>query len=375
MEKRITNEPQTEMVSSEQLPEMISLPLEIRVHGRGGQGGVTCAKLIAATYAQMGLSVQTFGDYGAERTGAPIRAFTRVDRKPIKNRNKVYRPDHLLVLDTGLLGPSLLEGVSPGASLLLNSSQSPELLRQQFPQYRFAVVDATSIAREYGIGTSAVVIINTTIVGGYAAFMGLPMEAVRLAYRFFGLEDDFDAAQAACEAVAIFEPSQVGSDLQSEEPAPPGKIHVLPMTEHLQDIPTALKTGAWSTQTPSYQEYAAPCSMACPAGNDVVGFVRTLKEQGAQAAAELLMETQPLPSVCGRVCPAPCMGACNRAYLDGAVNIRSLERLISDQKGVDLVVEHDPAARKFAVVGGGPAGLSAAYHLARRGQQVTLFEK
>ena len=81
------------------LPQGLTLPLEVRVHGRGGQGGVTCAKLIAALFTQMGLSVQTFGDYGSERSGAPVQAYTRVDRLPISNRNKVYRPNHLIVLD------------------------------------------------------------------------------------------------------------------------------------------------------------------------------------------------------------------------------------------------------------------------------------
>ena len=233
MDNRNATQRHSTLSASGVLPETITLPLEIRVHGRGGQGGVTCAKLIAATYAQLGLNVQTFGDYGAERSGAPIRAFTRVDRMSIRNRNKVYRPDHLLVLDTGLLGPSLLDGVCAGASMLINSSEDPELLRQRFPHYRLAVVDATSIAREHGIGTSAVVIINTTIAGAYAAFVGLPMEAVRLAYEFFRLGDDFSAALAASDSVQIFEASIVPGKESNEItvtsllsfPASPGHPH------------------------------------------------------------------------------------------------------------------------------------------------------
>src|SRR5574340_142270 len=95
------------------LPDL-SLPLEIRVHGRGGQGGVTCAKLLASVYGELGLHVQTFGDYGSERAGAPVRAFTRVDTAAVTNRNKVYRPDHLLVLDAGLLADDVLDGAAPG---------------------------------------------------------------------------------------------------------------------------------------------------------------------------------------------------------------------------------------------------------------------
>ncbi len=355
--------------------DALSLPLEIRVHGRGGQGGVTCAKLIAATYAQMGLFVQTFGDYGAERSGAPVRAFTRVDRGVIKNRNRIYRPDHLLVLDAGLLGPDILVGVAGGASILLNSSESAERLQKQFPQYRFAVVDATGIAREHGIGSSAVVIINTTIVGAYATFMGLPPGALERAYTSFGLGDDLAAAKEASRTVRIFAPTEktavsTGRD-QINSPLPP----VLPITEHYSDIPTSLKTGAWSSQTPCYQEYAAPCSVACPAGNDVVGFIQALKNDGPGAAARILYQSQPLPSVCGRVCPAPCMAACNRIFLDGAVNIRGLERWISDQDLNETVAGEAEGAKKFAVIGGGPAGLSCAYHLARLGQKVCIYEK
>ena len=87
--------------------------MEIRVHGRGGQGGVTCAKLLAAIHARMGHGVQAFGDYAGERSGAPIRAYTRVGDGPITSRNKVYDPDHLLVLDPTLLGPPVLHGTPP----------------------------------------------------------------------------------------------------------------------------------------------------------------------------------------------------------------------------------------------------------------------
>ncbi len=361
--------------TSNTIPDTLSLPLEIRVHGRGGQGGVTCAKLIAATYAQIELFVQTFGDYGAERSGAPVRAFTRVDREVIKNRNKVYRPDHLLILDPSLLGPGILEGVRAGASILINSNEPPDLLQKQFPLYRFAVIDATGIAREHGIGTSAVVIINTTIVGAYATFMGLPADALERSYTAFGLAGDLDAARAASEAVHIFEPVEKTSPPAHNKEPESTPATVLPMTEHHRDIPSSLMTGAWSSQTPCYQEYAAPCSVACPAGNDVVGFIQAVKDNGPEAAAKILLETQPLPSVCGRVCPAPCMTACNRIFLDGAVNIRSLERWIADQEYPQPLPKQDNDAKSFAVIGGGPAGLSCAYHLAILGQKVSIYEK
>jgi NADPH-dependent glutamate synthase beta subunit-like oxidoreductase/ferredoxin len=119
----------------------------------------------------------------------------------------------------------------------------------------------------------------------------------------------------------------------------------------------------------------APCSAWCPAGNDVVGFVQALHNQGESAAAEILARTQPLASICGRVCPAPCMSACNRREYDGAVNVRGLERWVGDLAGPPIPRPAVPATRRrVAVVGSGPAGLAAAWELARAGHGVTLFE-
>ena len=188
--------------------DALALPLEVRVHGRGGQGGVTCAKLIAALYTQLGLHVQTFGDYGSERSGAPIQAYTRVDRQPITNRNKVYRPDHLLVLDEALLGPAVLSGTSPGALLLLNSRAAPEAFADEFADYRFGVVDATAIAREHGIGSSAVVIINTTLLGAYVRLLDMPFAALERAFAALHLSADLAAAQQAYAQVQTRMPPQ-----------------------------------------------------------------------------------------------------------------------------------------------------------------------
>ncbi len=357
------------------LPSDISFPLEIRLHGRGGQGGVTCAKLIAAIYAQMGLNVQSFGDYGAERSGAPVRAFTRVNHVPIKNRNKVYQPDHLLVLDAALLGPQVLDGVATGSVILLNSAERVDKFSGQFSDYRFGIIDATGIAREHGIGSSTLVIINTTLVGAYAKLLGLPFEVLENVYTEMRLSDDLLAASEAYQKVQI-RPAAATATRETIEAGPQtNPTPVKPQTDHSEDIPTTMKTGNWSTQLPGYEDYVAPCNHACPAGNDVVGFIQALKASDADAAAEILLRTQALPSVCGRVCPAPCMAECNRKQMDGAVNIRSLERWISDHSEFRLPVEKTDKVYSLAVVGSGPAGLSAAYQLALRGHQVTIFEK
>ena len=354
------------------LPLDIPIPLEVRVHGRGGQGGVTCARLLATVYAELGLHVQTFGDYGSERSGAPIRAFTRVDTAPIKNHNKVYQPHHLVVLDAGLLGDDLLDGADAGSTVLLNTARGLAPFADRHGHYRFAAVDATSIARRHGIGTSAVVIINTTLAGAYARVMGLPWHAVEAAFAHQGLTRDLPAAREAWEAVEHREAEEV----EVAPRPPPAPAPVIGIAEHVQDIPTPLQTGAWRTQVPLYRSHAAPCNATCPAGNDVVGFVQALARGGVEAAARILLATQPLPSVCGRVCPAPCMTACNRATYDGAVNVRALERWVGDHHALAV----DPPApatprRRVAVVGGGPAGLAAAFALARAGHGVEIFEQ
>ncbi|MEK7315109.1 MAG: 2-oxoacid:acceptor oxidoreductase family protein, partial [Candidatus Eisenbacteria bacterium] len=134
------------------------MTLEIRLHGRGGQGGVTCAKILASIYARLGKSVQTFGDYAGERSGAPVRAYTRVSDAPISNRNKVYAPNHLLVLDPTLLGDDVVAGLIPGGLLLVNTPKPPAAFAARFGAYRVAAIDATAIARRHGIGTRSVVI-------------------------------------------------------------------------------------------------------------------------------------------------------------------------------------------------------------------------
>ena len=353
-------------------PQEIPLPLEVRVHGRGGQGGVTCAKIIASIYAELGLHVQTFGDYGSERAGAPIRAFTRVDTAPISNRNKVYRPHHVLVLDAALLADDVLEGADAGAVVLLNTARGLAPFADTHGHFRFAAVDATTIARRHGIGTSAVVIINTTLAGAYARAMGLPWEAVERAFAAQGLARDLGAAREAWDSVEVRE-----ADDAPVAPArrAPATVPVVGITEHLRDLPTPLRTGSWRTQAPLYRSHLAPCNAGCPAGNDVVGFVQELKNHGVEAAARVLLRTQPLPSVCGRVCPAPCMAECNRGAYDGPVDIRGLERWIGDHvTGAPERPALAAAPRRVAVVGSGPAGLGAAWALALAGHDVTIHE-
>jgi NADPH-dependent glutamate synthase beta subunit-like oxidoreductase len=121
-----------------------------------------------------------------------------------------------------------------------------------------------------------------------------------------------------------------------------------------------------------------PCTNACPAGNDVRGFLRTLAEQkDYEAAWHVLTRSNPLPATCGRVCPHPCEEGCNRRDFDSPLAINSAERAVGDY-GLEENLEHKKliAARKekVAVIGSGPAGLSCAFHLAKRGFKVKIYE-
>jgi len=348
--------------------------MEVRLHGRGGQGGVTCAKIIAALYARMGKAVQTFGDYAGERSGAPVRAYTRVSDAEIFNRNKVYRPGHLLVLDPTLLGPEVLSGLVPGGTVLLNSPKPPEAFDGPFAIFRVGTVDATAIARRHKIGSRSVVIVNTTIAGAFARLFDLPFSLVEAAFEHLGYQSNLPAAREAYEAVRWRAAAPASPRVPAGLPAL-GKV--VPLEEAVEGAPTGLHTGSWRTQAPRYLTNLAPCSAKCPAGNDVVGFVQALARTGEAAAAELLWRTTPLAGVCGRVCPAPCMGACNRKGLDGAVNVRALERWISDHapRGKSGRAERGPKARRIAIVGAGPAGLSAARAVALSGNQAVLIDR
>ena len=120
----------------------------------------------------------------------------------------------------------------------------------------------------------------------------------------------------------------------------------------------------------------APCVGACPAGINVQGYVQLIGQGKYKEAIQLIMDRLPLPGVLGRVCPHPCESQCRRSQIDSPVSIKALKRFASDQ--VDLeklpVPEIKDRPEKIAVVGSGPAGLTAAYYLRLKGYQVTVFE-
>ena len=139
----------------------------------------------------------------------------------------------------------------------------------------------------------------------------------------------------------------------------------------------ANKTGSWRTERPVYIDRMPPCAQACPAGENIQQWLYKAEDGGYENAWRQVMVDNPLPAIMGRVCYHPCQTSCNRAELDEAVGINSVERFLGDlaiEKGWTVPVEVPASGKKVLVVGSGPSGLSAAYHLTLLGHQVTIYE-
>jgi NADPH-dependent glutamate synthase beta subunit-like oxidoreductase len=138
------------------------------------------------------------------------------------------------------------------------------------------------------------------------------------------------------------------------------------------------KTGSWRYFRPSYAEKTAPCSAACPVSQDIPRIEMLITQGLLTKAWETILEENPFPSICGRVCFHPCETACNRAELDEPIAIHSLERFLGDYA---ISKNKAPDANKvaqnsknIAIAGAGPAGLAAAYFLSRLGYPCDVFE-
>jgi NADPH-dependent glutamate synthase beta subunit-like oxidoreductase len=139
----------------------------------------------------------------------------------------------------------------------------------------------------------------------------------------------------------------------------------------------ANKTGSWREERPVYVHRLPPCNHACPAGENIQQWLYHAESGDYEAAWRELVKDNPLPAVMGRVCYHPCETSCNRGQLDEAVGIHGVERFLGDEairQEWKLTVEREPTGKRVLVVGAGPSGLSAAYHLARRGHAVTIRE-
>jgi formate dehydrogenase beta subunit len=136
-------------------------------------------------------------------------------------------------------------------------------------------------------------------------------------------------------------------------------------------------TGALRSRIPVYKDFLPPCNRSCPSGENVQAWMAFAQSGNYEAAFQQLMEDNPFPSISGRVCVHPCETGCNRTHIDTTVNIHAVERFIGDlslEAKWPVRYQAKPSGKKVLVVGAGPAGLSAAYHLTRMGHKVEIFE-
>lgn len=163
--------------------------IQIRIHGRGGQGVVTAAELIAIAAFKDGREAQAFPSFGVERTGAPVEAYARLDNQPIILREQIYKPNVLIIQDASLLdNVDMAKGADKKTIAIINTAKAKQTLKINLPQANIHTIDATKIALEI-IGKN---IVNTVILGAFAKTTGLvSLDSLRqaIAEKFAGHDE------------------------------------------------------------------------------------------------------------------------------------------------------------------------------------------
>lgn len=173
---------------------------EIRIHGRGGQGSVTAAELLAVAAFEDGKYSQAFPAFGVERRGAPVTSFVRIDDKPIRLRSQIYQPDYVIVQDVTLVDVvNVASGIKPEGMILINTEKNPESFNLEAIVKTF---DATKLA----LNILGKPIVNTILIGAFAGVTGeIRVESIKKAVkeRFPGSlgEKNAEAVQKAYDVM------------------------------------------------------------------------------------------------------------------------------------------------------------------------------
>ena len=175
--------------------------IEIRFHGRGGQGAVLASEILARAAIMEGANASAFPFFGVERKGSPVTAFCRIDDRPIRLHTGIYEPDHVVVLDQALIQlTDVLTGLKDDGTVLVNSPHDPEDLGLSTDR-KIDTVDATSIALEHRLGSKSSPIVNTAILGGFARQCEfVPIKAILDSIRYMAPIKKEENAKAALEA-------------------------------------------------------------------------------------------------------------------------------------------------------------------------------
>lgn len=373
--------------------------LELRGHARGGQGMVTAFEILAKIFSRTGeYQVQAFPFFGVERTGAPIMAFFRIDKDEILNRSNIYYPNLIVVFDENLIDQiSVFDGLRKGGTILINTDKTPEhfsKLEELKDVGRIFTLPATKISLKKGLGSKSLPIVNSAMIGGLIRILDADIEIAKEIIKEnvpAKPEPNAEAAEAAYSSLVgnlegdsnLFD-SLHGSDGYTSNGVGSGghkKVSVSGVPENAQwDQPMSLnKTGNWRVLAPKYVMRQPPCTGNCPAGTDVRKFVEQTSKKDFAVAYQTILEHNPFPSTCGRVCPHFCQQNCNRSELDENLNIGAIERFLGDKAIEDNIAGKEgpveiKGKEKIAVIGSGPAGLTAALRLRKNGYKTTVFE-
>jgi pyruvate ferredoxin oxidoreductase gamma subunit len=172
---------------------------EIRIHSRGGQGGVTAARLLALAAIHDGKYATAAPFYGAERRGAPIVSFVRIDDKPIRIYSQIKKPDMVVVLDASVMDVvDVLQGLKSGGRVLVNSQQ-----KKEFPGFTSNNVDLTGIALKENLVVSGSPILNTPVIGALAKMGIVSAESAKKSIQEMFTDDrNVKAAEAAYQEMS-----------------------------------------------------------------------------------------------------------------------------------------------------------------------------
>lgn len=351
---------------------------------------VTAFEILAKIFSKLGnFQVQAFPAFGVERTGAPIQAFLRVAKKEILNRSNIYHPHLVVVFDESLMEQvPVFNGLKEDGAVLINTEQPGAGFAS--PGRRVYTVPATRISLDLGLGSKSLPIVNAAMIGALARIFEVNLETVQEVIREnvpAKPEANVEAAANALRSVKgpngrnqfLIEclhatPARGAKTAENLNFGPPPEPNGLEAPFWSSPL-SQNKTGNWRLITPSYSERPAPCSASCPAGTDVRSFVRLTSEKKFDEAFEVIGRHNPFPSICGRVCPNFCEQKCNRNELDRGLNIGAIERFLGDH-AAGKEVKPVPLCHKerIAVIGSGPAGLTAALRLCEKGYATTVFE-
>jgi 2-oxoacid:acceptor oxidoreductase gamma subunit (pyruvate/2-ketoisovalerate family)/2-oxoacid:acceptor oxidoreductase delta subunit (pyruvate/2-ketoisovalerate family) len=249
---------------------------EIVFCARGGQGAVTAAAILVAALAKENKYAQAFPFFGGERRGAPVKAFLRIDDKPIITRGQIYNPDCIVVLDSKLPEiQNVFEGLRPGGIAVFNTGKSPAEIKSPVPLSKIGSVDANQIADNI-FGSMAIPFTNFAMLGAFAATTGwVGLESiVEASYSKFSgktAKNNEKSTRAAYEATEVISFNAVELETVTPQRESAARKIKLELYEAMTiNKPSNAKTGSWRTRKPVLIKekcnLCGLCATYCPEG-------------------------------------------------------------------------------------------------------------